>query len=319
MNRRRDVLIGAAATVTALSWAGNARAQAGYPARPVKMIVPYPPGGSTDILARGFVEQLARQLGQPVVIDNRPGAQTNIGTEAAARSAPDGYTIYFGTSGLASNPHFGPAPSIDVFKDLAPVGMIGGMAFVVAANPAVPVSDAASLIALARAQPGKTTIASASLETQVLTLNRRARIDLMHVPYKGGAQAAADTMAGHTDTVIALVPVLLPHLQSGKLKPIAVCSPKRSPSLPSVPTFLEAGVVDAPAPSWFAVFAPAGVPEPILARLAAATQAAASSPDLVTQMTARGIDMQPSSPAELAEILRRDYGQQAALHKELKN
>jgi tripartite-type tricarboxylate transporter receptor subunit TctC len=151
VNRRRSVLIGAAATVTALSWAGTARAQAGYPTRPVKMIVPYPPGGRTDILARGFVEQLSRQLGQPVVIDNRPGAQTNIGTEAAARSAPDGYTIYFGTSGLASNPHFGPVPSIDVFKDLAPVGMIGSMSFVVAANPAVPVSDAASLIALARA------------------------------------------------------------------------------------------------------------------------------------------------------------------------
>jgi len=318
MSRRRDVLIGAAAAVTALTVPGIARAQAGFPTRPVKMIVPYPPGGSTDILARGFVEQLSRQLGQPVVIDNRPGAQTNIGTEAAARSTPDGYTIYFGTSGLASNPHFGPAPAIDVFKDLAPVGMLANMSFVVAANPGFQPSDAASLIALARAQPGRITIASASLETQVLTLNRRARIDLMHVPYKGGAQAAADTMAGHTDTVIALVPVLLPHLKSGKLKPIALCSPRRSPSLPDVPTFLEAGVQDAPAASWFGVFTPAGVPEPILARLAAATQAAATTPELVAQMTARGIDMQTSTPAELAELLKRDYGQQAALHKELK-
>lgn len=319
MNRRREILAGAAATAAAWSWPGAARAQNAFPARPVKMIVPYPPGGSTDILARGFVEQLSRQLGQPVVIDNRPGAQTNIGTEAAARSAPDGYTIYFGTSGLASNPHFGPAPAIDVFRDLAPIGMIASMSFVVAANPALPVSDAAALLALARARPGKVTIASASLETQVLTLNRRARIDLMHVPYKGGAQAAADTMAGHTDTVIALVPVLLPHLESGKLKPLALCSPKRSASLPNVPTFAEAGVQDAPAPSWFAVFAPAGVPEPILAQLAAATQAAASSAELVARMTARGIDMQSSTPAELAEILRRDHGQQAALHKELKN
>jgi len=318
MSRRRDVLIGAAASAAAWSLPGIARAQGGFPTRPVKMIVPYPPGGSTDILARGFVEQLAKQLGQPVVIDNRPGAQTNIGTEAAARSAPDGYTIYFGTSGLASNPHFGPAPAIDVFKDLAPVGMLANMSFVVAAHPGFQPSDAASLIALARAQPGKITIASASLETQVLTLNRRARIDLMHVPYKGGAQAAADTMAGHTDTVIALVPVLLPHLKSGKLKAIAVCSPKRSASLPDVPTFLEAGVQDAPAPSWFGVFTPAGVPEPILARLAAATQAAATTPELVAQMTARGIDMQTSTPAELADLLKRDYGLQAALHKELK-
>jgi tripartite-type tricarboxylate transporter receptor subunit TctC len=317
MNRRRDVLIGAAASAAAWSLPGIARAQGGFPTRPVKMIVPYPPGGSTDILARAFVEQLAKQLGQPVVIDNRPGAQTNIGTEAAARSTPDGYTIYFGTSGLASNPHFGPAPAIDVFKDLSPVGLLANMSFVVAANPGFQASDAPSLIRLARAQPGKITIASASLATQVLTLNRRAGIDLMHVPYKGGAQAAADTMAGHTDTVIALVPVLLPHLKSGKLKAIALCSPKRSPSLPDLPTFLEAGVKDAPAPSWFGVYTPAGVPEPIIARLAAATQAAASVPELVAQMSSRGIDMQTSTPAELAELLKRDYAVQAALHKEL--
>jgi tripartite-type tricarboxylate transporter receptor subunit TctC len=316
--RRRDILLGAAATVAASAWSTVARAQGAYPIRPVKMIVPYPPGGSTDILARGFAEQLSRQLGQPVVIDNRPGAQTNIGTEAAARSTPDGYTIYFGTSGLATNPHFGPVPAIDVFKDLSPIGMVASMSFLVAANPAVQASDGASLIALARARPGKVTIASASLETQVLTLNRRARIDLMHVPYKGGAQAAADTMAGHVDTVIALVPVLLPHLQSGKLKPLALCSPRRSASIPNVQTFLEAGVRDAPAPSWFAMFAPAGVPEPILARLASATQAAASAPELVARMTAQGIDMQTSSPAELAETLRRDHAEQAALFKELK-
>ncbi|MBN9428475.1 MAG: tripartite tricarboxylate transporter substrate binding protein [Burkholderiales bacterium] len=317
MNRRRDVVVGAAAAV-ALGWSGGARSQGAYPTRAVKLIVPYPPGGSTDILARAFSEQLAKQLGQPVVIDNRPGAQTNIGTEAAARSTPDGYTVYFGTSGLASNPHFGPAPSIDVLKDLAPIGMIASMSFVVAANPALPATDGASLIALARSRPGKVTIASASLETQVLTLNKRARVELMHVPYKGGAQAAADTMAGHTDTVIALVPVLLPHIQTGRLKALALCSPKRSASLPKVPTFKEAGVADAPAPSWFAMFAPAGVPEPILARLAAATQAAAATPELVAKMTAQGIDMQTSTPAELGETLKREYAEQAALFKELK-
>jgi tripartite-type tricarboxylate transporter receptor subunit TctC len=283
----------------------------------VRMIVPYPPGGSTDILARGFVEQLSRQLGQPVVIDNRPGAATNIGTEAAARSAPDGYTVYFGTSGLASNPHFGPVPTIDVFRDLAPVGMIASMSFLVAAHPALAVSDAASLVALARARPGKVSIASASLETQVKTLNRRAGIELMHVPYKGGAQAAADTMAGHTDTVIALLPVLLPHLQSGKLKPVALAAARRSPAAPMLPTFPEGGVAGYPGPSWFALFAPAGVPEPILARLGAATQAAATAPELVARMTAQGIDMQSSTAAELAERLRHDHAEQATLFKEL--
>jgi tripartite-type tricarboxylate transporter receptor subunit TctC len=282
------------------------------------MIVPYPPGGSTDILARGFVEQLSRQLGQPVVIDNRPGASTNIGTEAAARSTPDGYTVYFGTSGLATNPHFGPVPTIDVFRDLTPVGMIASMSFMVAANPAVAISDAASLVALARSRPGRVTIASASLDTQVKTLNRRAGIELMHVPYKGGAQAAADAMAGHVDTVIALVPVLLPHLRSGKLRPVAVAAPKRSGALPDVPTFPEGGVAGYPGPSWFALFAPAGVPEPILARLSAASQAAAGAPELVAQMTAQGIDMQGGTAAELGERLRRDHAEQAELFKELR-
>lgn len=314
--RRRQLTLGAAA---AAGWAvaQGAGAQAPYPNRPVKLIVPYPPGGSTDILARGYAEQMQRQLGQPVVIDNRPGASTNIGTEAAARSAPDGYTVYFGTSGLATNPHFGPVPAIDVFKELTPIGMIASMSFMVAANPSLPVEDPASLVALARSKPGKVTISSASLETQVKTLNKRAGIELMHVPYKGGAQAAADTMAGHVDLVIALVPVLLPHVQSGKLKPVALAAPKRSGALPSLRTFPEGGVSGYPGPSWFALFGPAGLPAPFVERLAAANQAAASSPELVARMTAQGIDMQPSTPPELAARLKSDYAEQAALFKEL--
>lgn len=314
--RRRRVARALAAGGVVL--AGRAGAQADYPNRPIRMIVPYPPGGSTDILARGFVEQLSRQLGQPVVIDNRPGASTNIGTEAAARSTPDGHTVYFGTSGLAANPHFGPVPAIDVFRDLAPVGMIASMSFMVAAHPALPAQDGGSLVALARSRPGKVTIASASLETQVITLCRRAGIDLMHVPYKGGAQAAADTMAGHTDTVIALLPVLLPHLQSGKLKALALCAAKRSPAFPAMPTFPEGGVAGYPAASWFALFTPAGVPAAVLERLGAATQAAASSPELVARMTAQGIDMQASTARELAERLRTDHAEQAKLSRELK-
>lgn len=313
---RRRLTLGAAA---AAGWAlaPGARAQSGYPNRPVKMIVPYPPGGSTDILARGYAEQMQRQLGQPVVIDNRPGASTNIGTEAAARSAPDGYTVYFGTSGLATNPHFGPVPAIDVFRELTPIGMIASMSFMVAANPSLPVEDPASLVALARSKPGKVTISSASLETQVKTLNKRAGIELMHVPYKGGAQAAADTMAGHVDLVIALVPVLLPHVQSGKLKPVALAAAKRSGALPALRTFPEGGVSGYPGPSWFALFGPAGLPAPIVERLAAANQAAVTNAELVARMTAQGIDMQSSTPAELGARLKTDHAEQAALFKEL--
>ena len=315
---RRQVLKRAAAlvalpAVAALpAWAADP-----YPSRAVRLVVPYPPGGSTDILARAFGDPLAKALGQPVVIENRPGGATNIGLEISAQSPADGYTVYFGTSGLASNPHFGPVPSVDVFKDIAPVSLVASMPFLVAANPSLEANTPKELIALARTRPGKLMISSAQLETQVKTLNKRAGIELLHVPYKGGAPATNDAIAGHVNMVFALLPVLLPQIRAGKLKPIGITAPQRSPAAPDIPTFQEIGI-EGPAPSWFALFVPAGTPADAVGKLNKATVAAAANQDLVGKMLGQGIEIRSSSPADLAALLERDYSTNAKLLEELR-
>ncbi len=287
-----------------------------FPSKPIRLVVPYPPGGSTDILARAFAEPFARELGQPVVIENRPGASTNIGLEIAARSPADGYTIYFGTSGLASNPHFGPVPTVDVFKDITPISLVASMPFLVAAHPSLPANSPRELIDLAKASPGKLMISSASLETQVKTINKRAGIQLLHVPYKGGAQATNDAIAGHVNLVVALLPVLLPQIKAGKLKPIAISAPRRSPAAPDIPTFQEIGV-DGPTPSWFALFVPAGTPAQAIGRLNGAAVAAAADKPLVERTLQQGIEVRSSSPGQLADLLKSDYETNSVLVKEL--
>ena len=287
-----------------------------FPSKPIRLVVPYPPGGSTDILARAFAEPFARELGQPVVIENRPGASTNIGLEIAARSPADGYTIYFGTSGLASNPHFGPVPTVDVFKDITPISLVASMPFLVAAHPSLPANSPRELIDLAKASPGKLMISSASLETQVKTINKRAGVQLLHVPYKGGAQATNDAIAGHVNLVVALLPVLLPQIKAGKLKPIAISAPRRSPAAPDIPTFQEIGV-DGPTPSWFALFVPAGTPAQAIGRLNGAALAAAADKPLVERTLQQGIEVRSSSPAQLADLLKSDYETNSVLVKEL--
>lgn len=311
---RRRVLKQAAAL--AVLPALPARAADPFPSRAVRLVVPYPPGGSTDILARAFAEPLAKALGQPVVIENRPGGATNIGLEIAAQAPADGYTVYFGTSGLASNPHFGPVPSVDVFKDIAPVSLVASMPFLVAAHPSLEANTPKELIALARARPGKLMISSAQLETQVKTLNKRAGIDMLHVPYKGGAPATNDAIAGHVNMVFALLPVLLPQIRAGKLKPIGITAPQRSPAAPDIPTFQEIGI-EGPAPSWFALFVPSETPADAVGKLNKATVAAAANQDLVGKMLGQGIEIRSSSPADLARLLERDYSTNARLLKEL--
>jgi tripartite-type tricarboxylate transporter receptor subunit TctC len=315
-NCRRRLLQQAAALSTLSALASVPAFAQGFPGKPVRLVVPYPPGGSTDILARAFAEPFSRDLGQPVIIENRPGASTNIGLEIAARSPADGYTVYFGTSGLASNPHFGPVPSVDVFKDITPVSLVASMPFLVAAHPSLTASTPRELVEMAKANPGKLMISSASLDTQVKTLNKRAGINLLHVPYKGGAQATNDAIAGHVNLVIALLPVLLPHIRSGKLKPIAISSSQRSPAAKDIPTFQEAGI-EGPTPSWFALFVPSGSPAEAIGRLNRAAVNAAADANLVTRTLGQGIEVRSSSPAALAELLKRDYATNETLLKEL--
>jgi tripartite-type tricarboxylate transporter receptor subunit TctC len=289
-----------------------AAAQDRYPNQPIKIVVPYPAGGSTDLIARQFAEQLGKELGQPVVVDNRPGGGTNIGAEIVARAKADGYTLLFANNSQVLNPYFGPSPSFEL-SALLPVSLVARVPFVLAANPRTPFNTGAELLSAAKAAPGTITVSSAQLDLYVELLNRKAGIALLHVPYKGGAPATTDAISGQVNMVFALTPVLLPHIQSGQLKALAVTTGKRLSALPAVPTLTELGV-DYDFAIWYGLMAPAGTPKPIVDRLAAATRKILSTPDMMASIRAGGSEPAWSTPQDFqAEVDRESaFWQQAA-------
>ena len=220
-------------------------AAAEWPDRPVRLVVPFAPGGTTDIIARQYVDFLRSRLPQPVLVENRPGAATNIGAELVARAEPDGTTLLLGAGLLVANPVWGPKPPFDPFTAFAPVSLITETQFLIAAAPRFPPRSPQALVTLARAAPNRPSIASAQLDVTVARLSRGLGITLEHVGYRGGAPAMTDAIAGQVDMVVALVPVLLPAVQQGQLLPIGVSGTQRSPVLPQVPSFAEAGFPDA--------------------------------------------------------------------------
>lgn len=316
MIKRRGVL-GSMVAAWGLSLTSPLRAQA-YPARPIKLIVPYPPGGTTDLVARAFAEHMARELGQPFVVDNRPGAATNIGTEAAMRSPPDGYTLLLSTSGLATNFATGPVPPFDPQKTLTPITLINQMAFVVCANPNTPFSTVRELLTAARARPGRITIGSASLEYVVKLINAQSGVDLLHVPYKGGAAAMNDAISGQIDLAVALTPVMLPQIQSGRLKPIGVSAERRVGALPNVSTFIESGESTFRVDSWYALHGPAGLPPPVMRQLSDAAKRVLTQPEFVERQRAIGSDLSWSTPEELAGRLKADTAEALRIARDLK-
>ena len=313
--RRR--MLGASVAVSILGLPALVRAQA-YPSRPVRLIVPFPPGGTTDIVARAFVELLGRELGQQIVVDYKPGAVTNIGTEQAMRATPDGYTLLFGSSVLATNFATGPVPPFDPQKTLAPISMVNTMAYVVCANPAAPFSNVRELLAAARARPGRITLATASLEYVAKLLNAQSGIDILHIPYKGGAAAMTDAISGQVDMAAALVPVMLPQIRAGKLKAIGVTSLRRSGALPDVPTFIESGESRYRVEGWYSLHGPAGLPREIVRALSEATRKVLTNPEFVEKQRAIGSDIVFSSPEELATRLKVDTEDALRLARELK-
>ncbi len=274
-----------------------------YPNQPVRLIVPYPPGGSTDFIARLYAEGLGKELSQPVVVDNRPGASTNIGSDAVAKARPDGYTVLFGAGSPVMNSVFGPKPPFDPLLALDSVSLIARVPFMVAANPRVTFHNPQDLIAAAKAAPGKLSISSAQLSTYVELLKFRADANVLHIPYKGGAQAATDAIAGQVDMVYALVPVLLPHVQAGKLKAIGVTSNKRLDKLlPQVPTFTEAGV-DYDIATSFGLQVPAGTPPAVIERLKKATHKVVADAGFADKLATVGAEAVSSQPAEMQKLL----------------
>ncbi|MDB5807163.1 MAG: hypothetical protein JWN73_4485 [Betaproteobacteria bacterium] len=292
---------GAALAAALLATAQCAAAQ-DFPAQPVHIVVPYPPGGTTDLIARQYAEFLGREVGQSVVIDNRPGAATNIGADAVARSKADGLTLLFGGVNQVLNPAFGPAPPFDLLGAMEPVSLVARTPFIVAGNPAVPFNNPKELVAAARAEPGKLTISSAQLDVYVELLKKRAGINLLHVPYKGGAPATADAIGGQVNMVYALVPVLLPHIQGGKLKAVGLTSARRVPSLPNTPTFMESGV-NFESSVWYGLIAPAGLPKPVRERLAQAAQKIVANAEFAQKMRSGGADAVYAPPEEFKKQL----------------
>lgn len=287
-----------------------------YPTRLIHLIVPYSAGGSTDFVARLYAKKLSERLGQAVVVDNRPGASTNIGSDVVARSTPDGYTLLFSDGAYIWNSVFGPVPPFDALTGLIPVGLVANTPFVVAANPKTKFSTMKGLIAAAKLAPGKYTISSASLRTFVELMNSRAGMKLLHIPYKGGAAATTDAIAGQVNLVYAALPVLLPFIQSGKLKPLAVTSLKRSPALASVPSLSELGV-DYDISIQYVVFVPAKTSALIQARLAQATEKVTSDKDFSKKLLVAGSEAVTMPPDELRAKVRRELTMWRQVAKDL--
>lgn len=289
-------------------------AAAQYPARPIRFIAPFPPGGGVDIVARALAEKLSPRLGQPVVIENKPGAGMTIGTDAAAKSAPDGYTFLVGPIGGQAIVHsMIRARSFDMQRDFAPVSRIGYGTIVFVVPQASRATSVKDFVAMAKANPGKLTFASSGTGALIhLTgemLKQAASIDLTHVPYKGTTQILPDLLDGRVDMALDSLPAYLPHFKAGRLRALAVASRQRSSLMPELPTMAEAGVPGVVSATDYAIFAPAGTPREVIALLNRETNAVLQLADLRAKLAAQGIEVSGSTPealqAELAEEIAK--------------
>lgn len=307
-------LLAAASLVSTAAFADS------YPSRPIRLVVPYAPAGSADIVARRIADEWAKAVGGNIYVENKAGAGGNIGVDAVAKSAPDGYTIGLQTVSLAINPSLFPKLPYNTLKDLAPIGMVASSQHVLVVNPKFPAKDTKELLATARSQPGKYNYGSAgpgsTFHIAAELFKDVSRTDIMHVPYKGGGPALVDTMAGMVDMSFPVLSAAVPHVTAGKLRAIGVTGPKRSPLLPNVPTLQESGLSGYNFETWFMVFAPANTPKPIIDKLNAALNKAINSPDLKAKLVSDGFDPIPSTPAQAQTRLAQELPVWSKLVKE---
>jgi tripartite-type tricarboxylate transporter receptor subunit TctC len=299
--------------------ATQAFAQA-YPAKPLKMIIPYPPGGGNDTLGRLFAIKLSDRLGQPVVVENRPGAGTLIGSEAAAKSAPDGYTILLSSIAThALSPNLYSKVPYDPVKDFAPITLLGIAPTVLVVRNDLPAKDLAEFVAAAKAKPGGFTYASGGNGTPPHingeVFKAVAGVDLLHVPYKGGGPALVDLMAGRVDVMLDTAASAMPHVRSGKLRALAISGPRRSAEYPDLPTFAEAGLPQYDTNAWYSVHAPAGTPPEIVRRLNAELVASLKEPDVQARFKQLSTDAVGNSPEEFAAFVRAELDKYARVIK----
>ena len=287
-----------------------ALAQGTYPDRPIKLVVPYPPGGSTDPVARILAQDMQARMGQPIVVDNRPGAAGSIGTEAVARAAPDGYTILLHTSVISTDPTLKKTAPYDVKRDLAPVTLAVTGPYLVVVNNALPVKNVAELIAYAKANPGKLFYGSAGQGSSGHLIGElfkaAAGIEMTHVPYKGGGPSITGLMGNEVQLLFDTIGGSRSLAESGKLRAIAVTSAARSPVMPNVPTVAESGLKDFEAVYWLGIFAPAKTPQPVVDRLYRELKTSLDDPAIRAKMLEQGNVTQALPPAEFAKVLDSD-------------
>jgi tripartite-type tricarboxylate transporter receptor subunit TctC len=298
------------ATAAALL-AGAAAAQA-YPAKPVRVVVPFPPAAAADMVARAVTQKMSEAWGTQVVVDNRAGAGGLIGAEFAARAIPDGYTLLFASaSPMTVSPHLAAKPPYHPLRDFTPIILIGFSPNVLVVHPSLPARTLKELIALARARPGELNYASNGVGTlshlAVELIKQQGRIDLVHVPYKGGAPAITDTVAGHCSVFLAAYPTVAGQMRAGRLRAIAVTSAKRIELAPDLPTMAEAGLPGFEATQWWGAYGPVGLPAEIVTKLNADIGKALASPDVKQRLAADAAEPGGGSPRDLAQYLKTDY------------
>jgi len=304
----------AAALLVALPAAGQ-----NYPTRPVRVIVPFAAGGNTDITARAIGAKLSEVFGQQIVVENRPGGATNIGSELVAKAPPDGYTILMGGATNAINMSTQAKPPYDTLRDFAPVVLCVKGANVLTIHPSLPAKNLKELIALARARPGQLNFASSGLGSSNQMAGElfkfMANVNIVHVPYKGNAPALTDTLAGNVEMMFSGVPVIIPHVQSGRLRAIAIGSLKRFTAIPEVPTLDESGLKGYEATTWFGLMAPAKTPKEIVTRWNVEVDKILASPDLSTRFLNEGLEPMGGTQEAFSRFIRVEIDKYAKLVK----
>ncbi len=314
----RGLALGLAAMLAAL--APFAAAQSAYPTKTVRIVVPFPPGGTADIIGRMLANKLGQQWNQLVIVENRAGSGGTIGVDSVAKSAPDGYTLILGVTGaLTIAPSLQPKLPYDPLRDLTPVSLVAVVPSLIAVHPSVPAQNLQELIALAKEQPGKLTFASAGTGTSVHIagelLKSMAGVNILHVPYKGGAPALNDVMGGQVSMIIENMPQLLPHVRAGKLRALAVTTPKRSSAMPEVPAVAEV-LPGYEATTWFGLLAPAGTPQDVIRKVQSDVAKVVALPDVKERLTELGAEVVASTPDAFASHLRSEQQRFAKVIKD---
>jgi len=291
-----------------------------YPSKPIRMILPFPPGGPTDILGRAISQKLSEQIGQPVVPENRPGAGGNLGLELAAKASPDGYTIVLIGPPLAISPSLYAKLNYDAIRDFAPISLVGAVQNIIVVHNSVPAKTLKEFIQLARRHPGKLNFGSSgpgsSNHLASELLKNMYKLDMVHVPYKGGVSQLVALMSGEVDMGIMAVPPAIPHVQANKVRALAVLTEQRVLALPNVPTSKEAGVDNFVAPVWYGILAPAGTPRAVINQLNSELHKVLASSDLKERLAAAGMEPLTSTPEQFADFIKSEIVRYAKVIKD---